>query len=72
MGLITDRDGLAIYDGVLLLLSFVFGQWPVVAKLRSKRVRSKRGYGTLQWLVGWMGFMAMARSLFVFGMPHTP
>jgi hypothetical protein len=62
-GLTTDRDGLAIYGGALLLLSFVFGQWPGLAALRSKR-----GYGLLQWLVGLVGFAAMARSMFVFGM----
>jgi hypothetical protein len=62
-GLTTDHDGLAIYGGALLLLSFAFGQWPVLARLRSKR-----GYGVLQWLVGLMGFIAMMRSLFVFGM----
>lgn len=61
-GLTTDHHGLAVYGGALLLLSFVFGQWPALAKLRSKR-----GYGVLQWLVGLMGLIAMVRSLFVFG-----
>lgn len=64
-GLTTDRDGLAIYGGALMLLSFVFGQWPGLAALRS---RSKRGYVVLQWFVGLMGFVAMLRSVFVFGM----
>lgn len=62
-GLTTDRDGLAIYGGALMLMSFVFGQWPGLAALRSKR-----GYVVLQWLVGLMGFVAMLRSIFVFGM----
>jgi hypothetical protein len=62
-GLTTGRDGLAICGGALMLLSFVFGQWPGLAALRSKR-----GYGVLQWLVGLVGFAAMARSVFVFGM----
>jgi hypothetical protein len=62
-GLTTDRDGLVIYGGLLMLLSFVFGQWPGLEKLRSKR-----GYRAMQWLVGLMGFVAMVRSLFLFGM----
>lgn len=62
-GLTTDRDGLAICGGALMLLSFVFGQWPGLETLRSKR-----GYGAVQWCVGLIGFMAMVRSVFVFGM----
>ena len=62
-GLTSDRHGLAIYGGALLLLSFVFGQWPGLATLRSKR-----GYGAVQWCVGLIGFAAMVRSVFVFGM----
>ncbi len=62
-GLTSDRHGLAIYGGALLLLSFVFGQWPGLATLRSKR-----GYGAAQWCVGLIGFVAMVRSIFVFGM----
>lgn len=62
-GLTTDRDGLAIYGSALMLLSFVFGQWPGLAALRSKR-----GYIVLQWVVGLMGFVAMLRSIFAFGM----
>lgn len=61
-GLTTDRDGLAIYGGALLLLSLVFGQWPGLEKLRSKR-----GYAAAQWCVGLIGFAAMVRSIFVFG-----
>lgn len=62
-GLTTDRDGLAIYGGALMLLSFVFGQWPGLEALRSKR-----GYAAAQWCVGVIGFAAMVRSVFVFGM----
>ena len=62
-GLTSDRDGLAIYGGSLMLLSFVFGQWPGLEKLRSKR-----GYAAAQWCVGLIGFAAMVRSVFVFGM----
>jgi hypothetical protein len=65
-GLTTGRDGLAVCGGALLLLSFVFGQWPGL-----ERLRAKRGYRTLQWLVGLLGFAAMLRSIFVFGMGLT-
>ncbi|NOT88295.1 MAG: hypothetical protein HOP03_08925 [Lysobacter sp.] len=65
-GLTTGRDGLAICGGALFLLSFVFGQWPGQANLRSKR-----GYRAAQWLVGLIGFAAMVRSVFVFGMSLT-
>lgn len=65
-GLTTGRDGLAICGGALLLLSFVFGQWPGLETLRSKR-----GYRTVQWLVALIGFVAMMRSIFVFGMGLT-
>lgn len=62
-GLTTGSDGLAICGGALMLLSFVFGQWPGLATLRSKR-----GYAAAQWCVGLIGFAAMVRSVFVFGM----
>ena len=59
--------GLAICGGALMMLSFVFGQWPGLETLRSKR-----GYGAVQWCVGLLGFAAMLRSIFVFGMGLTP
>ena len=57
------RMFMLVAPGALMLMSFVFGQWPGLAALRSKR-----GYVVLQWLVGLMGFVAMLRSIFVFGM----